>query len=266
MSEAIPAALAIDTHTHLNHPRLLRQLSGVLARAREAGVGEMIVVGYDLTSSERAVELVGQHEGLYAAVGVHPHEAGEVEEATLDRLRGLAGGEGVVAIGETGLDFYRDLSPRPAQVEAFRRHLALAEELERPVIIHCREAEETLLEVLSGEGQVRPGSVWHCFDGTAEQAARAVELGLMLGFSGVLTYRRAEGLREVAAGAPEDRVLVETDCPYLAPEPKRGRDNEPANVRLIVERLAEVRGVSTAEMISVTSANARRAFGLEERA
>lgn len=108
--------------------------------------------------------------------------------------------------------------------------------------------------------------MWHCFDGTAEQAARAVELGLMLGFSGVLTYRRAEGLREVAAGAPEDRVLVETDCPYLAPEPKRGRDNEPANLRVIAELLAEVRGVSTAEMISVTSANARRAFGLQERA
>jgi len=264
MSEAIPATVAIDTHTHLNHPRLFRQLSGVLARAREAGVGEMIVVGYDLASSERAVELAGQHAGLYAAVGLHPHEAGGVEEAALDRVRRLAEGEGVVAIGETGLDFYRDLSPRPAQVEVFRRHLALAAELERPVIIHCREAEETLLEVLSGEGHVRPGSVWHCFDGTAEQAARAVELGLMLGFSGVLTYRRAEALREVAAGVPEDRVLVETDCPYLAPEPKRGRDNEPANLRVIAERLAEVRGVSAGEMIAVTTANARRAFGLRE--
>ncbi len=269
MAEAPPAA-AIDTHTHLNHPRLHRGLPQVLDRAREAGVAEMIVVGYDLPSSELAVELAARHPGLWAAVGIHPHDASHVDDKTLGRLRELAGREGVVAIGETGLDFYRDLSPRQAQMEAFESHLALAAEMSLPVIVHCRAAQEPLLDFLAARriGPVGdlPALVWHCFDGSEEEARRALDLGMALGFGGMVTYGKAEELRRVAAQVPSGRFLLETDCPYLAPEPKRGRDNEPANVAVIGERIAQVRGESGGQVVETAAQNARRVFGLTDRA
>lgn len=269
MAEAPPAS-AVDTHTHLNHPRLYRRLTEVLDRARKAGVAEMIVVGYDLPSSELAVELAERHPELWAAVGVHPHDASDVDEKALDRLRELAGREGVVAIGETGLDFYRDLSPRQAQMEAFEAHLALAAEVGLPAIVHCRAAQEPLLDSLAewqaGPVGDLPALVWHCFDGSEVEARRALDLGMALGFGGMVTYRKAEELRRVPARVPSDRFLLETDCPYLAPEPKRGRDNEPANVVIIGERIAQVRGESGEQVAETAAQNARRVFGLTDRA
>jgi len=264
MTERPSLTTAIDTHTHLNHPRLLRRLDQVLARAREAGVSQMVVVGYDLPSSETAVALARQHPCLYASVGVHPHDAGGVSDGTLARLRELARGERVVAIGETGLDFYRDLAPREAQTESFRRHLGLAAELGLPAIVHCREAQEALLEILTARKSELPSLIWHCFDGTREQAETALALGAFLGFGGTLTYPRGEEMREVAAAAPEGRILVETDCPYLSPEPTRGRDNEPANLTLIIDRLAAIRRAERATMATATAENARRVFSLIE--
>ena len=255
---------AIDTHTHLNHPRLFRRLGDVLRRAREAGVVAMIVVGYDLPSSELAAKMAGEHEGLYAAVGVHPHDASQVDAGGWSRLRRLAQCEGVVAVGETGLDFHRNLSPREAQVDAFRRHLELAEELELPVIVHCRAAQEAVLKALAAAGDLCRKVVWHSFDGESGHAEGALSLGLTLGFGGLVTYGRAEALRGVAAGVPEDRMLLETDCPYLSPEPNRSRDNEPANIWAVAECLAGVRGTTAEQVMATAAGNARRLFGLSE--
>jgi TatD DNase family protein len=252
----------IDTHTHLNHPRLLRRLDDVLRRAAEAGVGEMIVVGYDLPSSELAVSLARERAGLYAAVGVHPHDAATADDATWAELKDLARSQQVVAIGETGLDFYRDLSPRPAQFDAFRRHLDLAQELGLPVIVHCREAPDEMLETVAAGGGADGRAVWHCFQGSREEARRALSMGLLLGFGGMLTRRGAEELRAVAAEAPGDRILLETDSPYLSPEPGRRQYNEPSNLPAIAACLADLRGVSREEMTAVADANARRLFGL----
>ena len=263
MDEGRAVAGAIDTHVHLNHPRLMRRLPEVLARAREAGVSEMIVVGYDVPSSRRAVELAEGHRQLWAAVGVHPHDAAGFDEESVAALRALARADKVVAVGETGLDFYRDLSPRTAQQEAFERHLALAAEFDLPVIVHCRDAQDSVLEALGS--WARPGVVWHCFDGTAEQAKRALALGLVLGFGGPLTYRKAEDLHRVATDAPGERILLETDCPYLAPEGRRNRDNEPANVVMIAESLAALRGESRAQVEQMTAENARRVFRLRRK-
>ena len=268
MDEARSPRGLVDTHTHLNHPRLFPRLAQVLGRAHRAGVGGMIVVGYDLPSSRLAVEVAEQHEELWAAVGVHPHDASGMDDAAADALRSLAESEAVVAIGETGLDFYRDLSPRDAQMATFAQHRALAEEMDLPLIVHCRAAQEELLDALSSRAGGRStGStlVWHCFDGSREHAERALELGMMLGFGGTLTYRRSEELRRVAAEAPADRILLETDCPYLSPEPRRGRNNEPANLTIVAECLAEERGEGREWIEVMTTENARRAFRLEER-
>jgi len=251
----------IDTHCHLNHPRLLRGLPDVLARARAAGVAAAIVVGYDLPSSRKAVELAEGHSDIWAAVGVHPHDAAEVGQDDLSEIRALARSERVVAIGETGLDFYRNLSPRPAQEKAFSEHLALAAELGLPAIVHCREAQEEVLAALESDMPPSP-VIWHCFAGTLDQARRALDLGLFLGFGGRVTYRSADELRSVAAHISADSILLETDCPYLAPEPKRGRDNEPANLVAIAEAMAAIRGDEGEAFMATTSENALRVFGL----
>ncbi len=250
----------IDTHCHLNHPRLFRRLGDVLTRARNAGISDMIVVGYDLPSSRTAVELAAQHDGLWATVGIHPHDAASASDLVLGELRQLALSAKVVAIGETGLDFYRDLSPRDAQMRVFQRHLDLAAEVKLPVVIHCRDAQEAVLEVARERRQ--EGLVWHCFDGTIEQAERAIELGMALGFGGLVTRRGVDELRRVVSVIPADRLLLETDAPYLSPD-ARSRDNEPANVALVAEAVATVRGESVEGIATLTSANARRIFGLQ---
>ena len=259
---SVPLPDLIDTHCHLNHPRLLRRLSDVLDHAHQAGVSNMIVVGYDLASSRVAVQLAGKHEGIWAALGIHPHEAGGATDSDLAEIAPLARSPKVVAIGETGLDFYRELSPRPAQMALFRRQLELGAELELPVIIHCREAQEEVLEAARTAGW--PRLVWHCFDGTLEHMQRAVGLGMSLGLGGRLTHRAARHLREAVRNAPTDRILLETDAPYLAPDPHRSRDNEPANLPLIAQAVGAAREETAANIAASTSANARRVFGLRE--
>jgi TatD DNase family protein len=251
----------IDTHAHLNHPRLLPKLPHILRRAREAGVSHIVVVGYDLPSSERAIELAAAHaNGISAAVGIHPHDASDIRPEALERLRALAQSPDVVAIGETGLDFYRDLSPREAQRQSLHHHLDLAREISLPVIVHCREAQEDLLSILESR---RPGPlIWHCFDGTVEHARRALDLGAFLGFGGRLTYSRADDLRSLAATVPLDWTLLETDCPYLAPEPHRGKDNEPAYVPLIAQAVARARGGSADEVAATSTKTAQALFRL----
>ncbi|HAG06893.1 MAG TPA: hydrolase TatD [Peptococcaceae bacterium] len=248
-----------DTHVHLNHERLAPDLAAVLERARQAGVGLMVCVGWDLSSSGEALRLAGSLPNVRAAVGVHPHDAAVAPPDYLEQLRVLARRPGAAAIGEAGLDYYRDLSPRDVQQEVFRAQMRLAREVGLPLIVHCRDAQADTLALLEAEGP--PLAVLHCFSGDRAVAARYVEMGYYLGFGGTLTYRRNEELRRVAREVPLEKILLETDAPYLPPEPRRGRRNEPACVLLVAQALAEIRGITVEEVAEATTANARRVFG-----
>ena len=254
----------VDTHAHLDDEAFAADRDEVLTRARAAGVDTIITVGADLASSRQAVALAERHPWIYAAVGVHPHDAVQADEAALAELARLAGHERVVAIGEIGLDFYRDLSPRPAQREALWAQLALARRLDLPVVVHDREAHAEVLAALRDWAHGYDGArgVLHCFSGDEDMAREAIGLGFYISFAGPLTYAKASRLQRLAATLPLDRLLVETDCPYLTPEPRRGRRNEPANVRLVAERMAALRGLPLAAVAQATTANAGRLFGL----
>ncbi|MCX7993012.1 MAG: TatD family hydrolase [Fimbriimonadales bacterium] len=250
-----------DTHCHLNHPDLYAEWQAVLFRAQQSGVHRFILIGYDLESSQRAVELAEGSDLLYAAVGIHPHDASRCSGDTLHHLRELAQHPCVVAIGEIGLDFYRDLSPRTVQHEAFHAQLQLAAELGLPVVIHCRDAYDELLEVLRDYPSVR--GVLHCFSGTAEQAQRGLELGYHLGIGGVVTFKSAETLRSIVRTMPHDRLLLETDAPYLAPHPYRGKRNEPAYLPLIAQQVAALWQVSLDALAEQTERNVETLFRLQ---
>ncbi len=242
-----------DTHCHLNHEQLFSEWEAALFRAQQSGVARLIVIGYDLPSSERAVQLAEQSPALWAAVGIHPHDAPACTPDALERLRALSQHPRVVAIGEIGLDFYRDWSPRAAQYEAFHAQLTLAQERGLPVIIHCREAYDPLLQVLSEYSPVR--GVLHCFSGTEAHAERALTMGYYLGIGGVITFKNAEPLRAIVRQMPRDRLLLETDAPYLAPHPYRGRRNEPAYLPLIAHHVAELWSMPLDELSAQTEAN-----------
>jgi TatD DNase family protein len=251
----------IDTHAHLDDPKLAKDEAGVLTRAREAGVAGIVSVGADLTSSRAAIELAAREDMVRATVGIHPHDAGEVTEDTWAALEELAGDDQVVAVGECGLDYYRDLSPRETQRAVFARHLALAQAVELPVVVHCREAYEDCLDILDAECSPPIRGVLHCFQGDAAVARQTLELGLLIGLGGSLTLPREQELRQVVAELSIDRIVLETDAPYLTPRPKRGR-NEPAYVRFVASRLAELHGVSQHRVAQATTENAVRLFGL----
>lgn len=252
--------MLIDTHCHLNHEQFQADLPEVIERALAAGVERMVVVGFDLPSSEEAVRLADCFPSLYASIGVHPHEAQTYDVTVEERLMALSKHPKVVAIGEIGLDYHYDFSPRHDQKTAFRAQLALASAVALPVIIHCREAYPNVLDELAQAGVEKTGGVMHCWTGTASEAEQALGLELSLGFGGVLTFKNADALREIAASMPLSRILVETDAPYLAPAPYRGKRNEPAYTRLVAEKLAQVRAVSLEEIESETTMNARKLF------
>ncbi len=253
--------MLIDTHCHLNSPRFTDEIPEAIARALQADVTQMIVVGYDIPSSEEAVGLAKRFPPVFAAVAVHPHDSKDYSMAAEARLRELAAHPKVVAIGEIGLDYHYNFSPVAAQFAAFRKQLALARELNLPVIIHCREAYRDTLDMLEQEDVQTVGGVMHCWAGLPEEANRSLEMGLCLGIGGVLTFKNSGALCEIAASAPMDRLLVETDAPYLAPVPHRGKRNEPAFTRLVAERLASLRAVALEEIASRTTENACRLFG-----
>ena len=246
-----------DTHAHLTHPDY-RGDRGLITRAAAAGVNCIITVGFDLPTSRAGAEVAAGADGVWHAPGVHPHDASQVGPETLSELRRLAGLPKTAAIGETGLDFYRNRSPRETQIAAFQQHLELAAERGLPVIVHSRDAHHEVLAVWE-ESRCRAG-VMHCFSGDADIARRALDLGLYLGIAGPITFRNAERLRAVVGAAPRDRILLETDCPYLTPDPHRGKRNEPAYVPLIAEAVARCWDVTAEEVASITSANAARCF------
>ncbi len=257
----LPAAPLIDTHAHLTDRRFAADLEAVLARAHDVGVRAFVVVGYDLDSSRAAIALAGRYPDVWAAVGIHPHNARLADKAALRDLEGLSRAPRVVAIGECGLDFYRNLSPRHVQCQVFEAQLRLASERSLPVVIHSREAMSETLETLAGCGPAS-GGVMHCFDGAEADAQRTVSLGLHVSCAGPITYRRDPTLADAVRSVPADRVVLETDCPYLSPDGHRGERNEPAYVRLVAEALARVRAVRFDEMARQSTRNAARLFGL----
>jgi TatD DNase family protein len=249
-----------DTHSHIFWGNFDEDRTQVIERAREAGVSRMLVVGTDLETSKQCFQLCAQHEGLYPTAGIHPHDAEGVSAQTQGEIRELCERTDCVAVGESGLDYFKEYSPREAQQANFRFHLALARELDKPIIIHCRDAHEDTLQLLGEFPGVR--GVMHCYTMGTEELPAYLDLGMYISFSGVVTFPKNEANRAAAAQVPEDRLLVETDCPFLAPQGKRGKRNEPALVALVLEHIAGVRGVSTAALAEITSNNATDLFRL----
>ncbi len=246
-----------DTHAHLHFPDFAPDLDDVLARARATGVRRMLTVGTDVESTRAAVALAEREAGVWASVGVHPHEAAALDDAALLELERLAQSPRVVAVGEIGLDFYRDLSPRDAQERAFRRQLDLARRLGKPVLVHCRDAHAEVLAILAEERVGEVGGIMHCFSGDVEIARRCLDLGLLVSLAGPVTYPKARALPDVARFVPADRLVIETDCPYLPPQPHRGQRNEPAYLELTAARVAELRGEPVDRLAARLSDNAR---------
>jgi TatD DNase family protein len=262
--------LLADTHCHLDFNSFSEDLDPVLARARQAGVERILNPAIDLRSSRRVVELAEAYPEIYVAVGVHPNDALSWDGETLNALRELATHPKVVAIGEIGLDYFRDSSPHELQKQIFGEQLDLALSLGLPVVIHNRQASEDVLELLKSWCQrlmadasplsARPG-VLHSFSAGLPLAEQAIELGFSIGFTGPVTYRKAEDLRHVAENIPLERILIETDAPFLTPEPHRGRRNEPAYVRLVAEKIGEIRTEVFSTIAQQTTRNAQRLFG-----
>jgi TatD DNase family protein len=237
----------IDSHCHINDKQFDADREAAIERALSAGVGHMMVID--------APEFAEAHECMYATIGVHPHEASKATEDSFARVREMTRHPKVRAVGEIGLDYHYDFSPRDVQMDVFRRQIEIAHEAELPIVIHTREAWEDTLQTIERTGGLPHGGIMHCFTGDAAQARQAVEMGFHLAFGGVLTFPKAESVREAARFAPEDRLLVETDCPYLAPVPNRGKRNEPAFVVEVARRLAEVRGTTLEAIAEVTTRN-----------
>ena len=255
--------MLVDTHTHVDARQFASDREAVIAAAFEAGIGMLVDPGCDLPSSRAAVELAAAHPGqVFAAVGIHPHDASTYTDEALAEVRALAGKPGVVAIGETGLDYFRMLSPREQQLHSLERQVALARELDLPIILHNRDSHADLMSLLREHAQGLRG-VFHCFSGDRQMAEDCLSFpGFYLSFAGPLTYRANTALAEVASWAPLERVLIETDSPYLTPHPFRGRRNEPKQVALVAAKLAELRNLPLEQIADLTTNNARALFGL----
>jgi TatD DNase family protein len=252
----------IDTHAHLQMPDFLDDWAEVVENAERAGIECIVMVGFDIDSSKDALSMAEKNGKLLVSAGIHPHDASSMDDAGLDELRQLAGHPKVVAIGETGLDFYRNLSPRESQVRAFHSQLDVAEEVGLPVVIHSRDAHEDTAGILSERAKHLVGGVMHCFSGDAQLADQVLEWGFHISVAGPITYPNADGLRSVIKQFPIERIVIETDAPYLAPQSKRGKRNEPAFVRFVAEGLAHLKGLSIDDIDRITTLNAKRLFRL----
>jgi TatD DNase family protein len=252
----------IDSHCHLDYAPMSPDLAGTLARAHAAGVEQCVHIGCSPKSMAPAVELARSHAQVFASVGIHPHEARHLDDAMLEQIEQLAADDKVVAIGETGLDYHYDFSPREAQLLAFGKQIDLAKRLDLPLVLHIRDAHADAWQVLAEHAPRENPGVVHCFTGTPAEAERWLELGWHISFSGIATFKTAVALREAAALVPRDRIMLETDAPYLAPEPLRGRKNEPANVAYTCVALAGVRNEAPHELASFAAANTRALFRL----
>ncbi|HHH36007.1 MAG TPA: TatD family deoxyribonuclease [Gammaproteobacteria bacterium] len=258
-----PGVHLVDSHCHLDRLDLAglgQDLAGVLARARELGVARMLCVSINRAELPAVLALAEAHESVWASAGVHPNEQ-EKTEICEEELLALADHPRVIAVGETGLDYFRSVGDLEWQRERFRRHIAVARRLGKPLIIHSRDAAQDTLRIMKESGAGEAGGVMHCFAGDWAMAKAALDLGFYISFSGIVTFRNAAELREVARQVPEERLLVETDAPYLTPVPYRGKPNQPGYTRFVAECLAELRGVDVVRIARITTANFDRLFG-----
>ncbi|WP_026673693.1 TatD family hydrolase [Alkalihalobacterium bogoriense] len=254
--------MLFDTHVHLNADQFKDDIVTVIERAKDAGVHNMVVVGFDEITINRALELVEKYDWLYAAVGWHPVDAIDFNEQYLNWLEQLSSHPKVVALGEMGLDYYWDKSPKDVQKEVFRKQIQLAKKVKLPIIIHNREASEDIVTILKEENAQEVGGIMHCFSGSLETAKQCLQMNFHISFGGPVTFKNAKKPKEIAKQIPLDKLLIETDCPYLAPHPYRGKRNEPAYVKLVAEQIAELREMSVEELAKITTANAKKLFGI----
>lgn len=252
-----------DSHCHVDEDKFDSDRDAMHERMREAGVMSYAVIGSDLPSSRHAADYAAVHDGCFAAVGIHPHEASGYREGDLETLAAWTKEEKVVAIGEIGLDFYYDHSPRDVQKRVCQLQMELAYRLDVPVVYHVRDAHQDMLDLMKAQKGRLSGGIIHCFSGSWEIAREYLKMGYFISFAGPVTFKKAPKLQEAAVNVPLDRLLIETDSPYLAPEPVRGRRNEPANVRYVAEKIAALRGVPLEELAAATVENAKRAYRIQ---
>lgn len=252
----------IDSHVHLDDSRFDKDRDEIIKSLKENGLDLVINIGADLKTSKASVELADKYENVYAAVGTHPHSAREMNLRTIEIYRDYSSHEKVVAIGEIGLDFYYDNSPREDQRKWFIEQLKLARQVKLPVIIHSRDASQETFDILSNAQDGNLQGVLHCYSGSAEMAKEYIKKGFHISIAGPVTFNNARVLKEVAEAVPLDRLLIETDCPYLTPTPFRGKRNEPKYVKYVAQEIAQIKGISFEELVKATSANTRRLFSL----
>ena len=256
--------MLVDSHAHLGMPQFNGDRQEVIRRAIDNGVERIFTVGTDIEGCRKAIEIARDNERVFAIIGIHPHHARHVDESTYSNLKSLSNDSRVKAIGEIGLDFFRNLSPRETQMASFREQIHLARELGLPIVVHARDAQKEVLTILREEGARETGGVLHCFSGGYEIAKSCLDLGLFLSVPGTITFKNSSRLRADVKKIPLDRILLETDCPFLAPMPFRGKRNEPAYVKIIASKLAEVKGMDFDEVARITSRNAQTVFRLDE--
>ncbi|MGE7604787.1 TatD family hydrolase [Peribacillus sp. NPDC097675] len=254
--------MLFDTHVHVNAEQFNEDLEEVIERAQEAGVKNMIVVGFDRPTITRAMELVETYDFMFAAVGWHPVDAIDMTEEDLRWIEELSAHPKVVAIGEMGLDYHWDKSPKEIQKDVFRKQIRLAKKVGLPIIIHNREATADIVSILKEENASEVGGIMHCFSGSAETALECIDMNFYISLGGPVTFKNAKKPKEVAAAVPLERLLIETDCPYLAPHPFRGKRNEPSYVKLVAEQIAEIKQLSIEEVSQATTNNAKKLFGI----
>lgn len=255
--------MLIDSHAHIQLNAFDKDRSRVLTGARKAGVECIIVIGFDLATSEAAIQLAEKHDFLYATVGLHPHDAKLFDDKILAAFRNLAKHPKVVALGEMGLDYYRNLSPRSTQKSVFDAQIQLAQELNLPIIVHDRDAHTDIMSILRQYAKALPKrGVLHCFSGDMEMAHEAIDLGFYISIAGPVTYPKSKILQRVVQEIPLDRLCIETDCPWLTPQFRRGKRNEPAYVAAIAEKIAELKNVSVATIADATTENVKSLFGI----
>lgn len=255
----------VDTHAHLFYPNFNGELEQVIERAKNAGVRHIIVPGTDLATSKKAIELAEEFDILYAAVGVHPHDTSEWNNSFLESLEEFSSHEKVVAIGEIGLDYYYDFSPKELQLEAFKAQIELALKVNLPIVVHNRESNDDIMRIIRDYKNSNLKAQFHCFAGSAEDAKELIEMGHYISFTGNITFKKADNLREVLKSVKLDNLLLETDSPFMTPVPYRGKRNEPSNVLLVAEKIAEVQNASLEDVSRITNYNTYKLFGVGEK-
>lgn len=257
--------LLFDTHVHLNAWQFKEDREETIQRAFDAGVEYMVVVGFDHETIPLAIEIAEAYDTIYAAVGWHPVDAIDMTDRELSWIEELSKHPKVVAIGEMGLDYHWDKSPKDVQAEVFRKQIRLAKKLNMPIIIHNREATEDIIQILDEEDAKTVGGIMHCYNDSVDYIKQCLDMNFYISLGGPVTFKNATHPKEVAKAVPFDRLLIETDAPYLAPHPKRGKRNEPAYVKLVAEKIAELRGISFEEVADQTTKNAFHVFGINEK-